>query len=85
MQPCFSYEELHGLAGSLERQADIGVSVADTVRSEAKTLRTHQLMSLAEAADKANSNLALPTMGMVFGMVLFLAYPIIQEISQAFR
>ena len=85
MADTYALDELHGLAGSLERQADIGVSVAETVRSEAKTLRARQLMSLAEAADKANSNLALPTMGMVFGMVLFLAYPIIQEISQAFR
>ncbi|MEP7114624.1 MAG: hypothetical protein ABI862_15260 [Ilumatobacteraceae bacterium] len=84
MAETYDLAELHGLAGSLERQADIGISVADTVRAEAKALRSRQLMDLAEAADKANSNLSLPTMGMVFGMVLFLAYPVVQQISQAF-
>ena len=35
-------------------------------------------------ADKANANLSLPTMGMVFGMVLFLAYPVMTQIADAF-
>ena len=34
-----------------------------------------QLADITDRADKANANLSLPTMGMVFGMVLFLAYP----------
>jgi Flp pilus assembly protein TadB len=80
----YEVPELFGLAGSLERQADIGVSVADTVRAEAKSLRNRQLTDLAEDADKANSNLSLPTMGMVFGMVAFLAYPVVSQISKAF-
>jgi Flp pilus assembly protein TadB len=84
MAETYDIPELFGLAGSLERQADIGISVADTVRAEAKSLRERQLTDLAEDADKANSNLSLPTMGMVFGMVAFIGYPVVVQISQAF-
>ena len=57
---------------------------AATIRTEAKSLRAKQLTELTDRADQANANLSLPTMGMVIGMVLFLAYPIMQQISDAF-
>ena len=49
-----------------------------------KALRDKQLLELGERADKANANLSLPTMGMVMGMVLFLGYPILTRIGEAF-
>jgi hypothetical protein len=68
----------------LEHQAAAGVSVAGTIRGEAKALRAKNLTALAEKADRANDNLQLPTIGMVFGMVLFLIYPIAHQILSAF-
>ncbi|MFN3255469.1 MAG: type II secretion system F family protein [Ilumatobacter sp.] len=84
MADTYDLPELRGLTTSLQRQANVGVSVATTIRTEAKSLRDKQLADLKDRADKANSNLSIPTMGMVFGMVLFLAFPIMQQISQAF-
>ena len=84
MAETYDLPELRGLTTSLQRQAGVGVSVAATIRSEAKSMRDKQLSDLKDRADKANSNLSLPTMGMVFGMVMFLAYPIMRQISDAF-
>lgn len=84
MADTYDLPELRGLTTSLQRQAGVGVSVAATVRTEAKSLRAKQLAELTDRADRANANLSLPTMGMVVGMVLFLAYPIMRQISEAF-
>ena len=84
MADSYDLPELRGLTTSLQRQAGVGVSVAATIRTEAKSLRAKQLTELKDRADQANANLSLPTMGMVIGMVLFLAYPIMQQISNAF-
>lgn len=84
MADAYDLDQLRGLATSLQRQAGVGVSVAATIRTEAKAMRARQLADITDRADKANANLSLPTMGMVFGMVLFLAYPVMQQISEAF-
>lgn len=84
MADTYNLPELRGLTTSLQRQAGVGVSVAATIRTEAKSLRAKQLAELTDRADQANANLSLPTMGMVVGMVLFLAYPIMRQISEAF-
>lgn len=84
MADTYDLNQLRGLTTSLQRQASVGVSVASTIRTEAKAMRTRQLADITDRADKANANLSLPTMGMVFGMVLFLAYPVMTQISRAF-
>ena len=84
MADTYDLDQLRGLATSLQRQAGVGVSVAATIRTEATAMRARQLADITDRADKANANLSLPTMGMVFGMVLFLAYPVMQQISAAF-
>ncbi|MEM9746876.1 MAG: hypothetical protein AAF945_09300, partial [Actinomycetota bacterium] len=66
------------------RQAGVGVNIATTIRAEARTLRSKQLADLTDAADKANANLSLPTMGMVLGVVVFIGYPIVTQILEAF-
>lgn len=75
---------LAGFASSLERQAMMGTSVAASVQEEAERLRQSQLADLTDRADQANANLSMPTMGMVVGMMLFLAYPIMLSVSAAF-
>ncbi len=84
MADTYDLDQLRGLATSLQRQAGVGVSVATTIRTEAAAMRARQLADITDRADRANANLSLPTMGMVFGMVLFLAYPVMQQISDAF-
>lgn len=84
MADTYDLPELRGLTTSLQRQSGVGVSVAATIRTEAKSLRAKQLGELTDRADQANANLSLPTMGMVIGMVLFLAFPIMRQISEAF-
>jgi tight adherence protein C len=84
MADTYDLDQLGGLATSLQRQAGVGISVAATIRTEAKAMRARQLADITDRADKANANLSLPTMGMVVGMVLFLAYPVMQQISEAF-
>lgn len=84
MAETYQLDELHGLANSMQRQAGVGVNVAGTIRAEARSLRAKQLSELAETADKANANLSLPTMGMVMGVVLFIGYPIVDQILSAF-
>ncbi|WP_420451661.1 hypothetical protein [Ilumatobacter sp.] len=84
MSQTYDLPELRGLTTSLQRQAGVGVSVAATVRTEAAAMRARQLDELTDRADAANANLSLPTMGMVFGMVAFLAYPVVTQITEAF-
>ncbi len=84
MADTYDLDQLRGLATSLQRQAGVGVSVAATIRTEASAMRARQLADITDRADKANANLSLPTMGMVFGMVLFLAYPVMTQIADAF-
>jgi Flp pilus assembly protein TadB len=84
MAETYELDELLGLASSMQRQAGIGVNVSGTIRAEAKSLRAKQLGELADDANKANANLSLPTMGMVMGVVLFIGYPIVQQVLGAF-
>lgn len=84
MAETYQLDELQGLANSMQRQAGVGVNVAGTIRAEARSLRAKQLSELAETADRANANLSLPTMGMVMGVVMFIGYPIVEQILSAF-
>ena len=84
MAETYELDELEGLASSMGRQAGVGVNIATTIRAEARTLRSKQLADLTDAADKANANLSLPTMGMVLGVVVFIGYPIVTQILEAF-
>ena len=84
MAETYELDELQGLSNSMQRQAGIGVNVSGTIRAEARALRAKQLGELSEAANKANANLSLPTMGMVMGVVMFIGYPITAQVLGAF-
>lgn len=76
--------ELSEFAASVERQGMQGVSISDTVASLAGSMRAKALDELEREADKANANLAGPTIGFVVTTIVFLAYPLAQRISEAF-
>ncbi len=72
------------LAGSVERQGTHGVSITRTVASLAAAQRARALDELEREADRANANLAGPTVCFVVTTVVFLAYPLATRISEAF-
>ncbi len=80
----FGVRELSEFAASIERQGVQGVSISDTVASLATSMRAKALDELEREADKANANLAGPTIGFVVTTIVFLAYPLAQRISAAF-
>lgn len=80
----YDVRELCEFAGSLERQATQGVAIGDTALSLSVSMRRKALDDLERAADRANANLAGPTVGFVIATVVFLAYPLAQRISDAF-
>ena len=80
----YEIRELEEFASSVERQGLQGVSIGATVASMAVAMRERALDELERAADRANANLAGPTIGFVVATIAFLAYPLAQRISDAF-
>lgn len=80
----YEVRELCEFASSIERQGVHGVSIATTVATLAASMRTRALDQLERDADKANANLAGPTIGFVVTTVVFLAYPLATRIGEAF-
>ena len=79
-----SQRELCELAAAIERQGTQGVSISETVGSLARTMRERVLANLERDADRANANLAGPTVAFVCTTLVFLAYPLATRISAAF-
>ncbi len=80
----FRQRELCEFAGSIERQGTQGVSITDTVNSLAAAMRAKALDELERDADRANANLSGPTIGFVVATMVFLAYPLVVRIGEAF-
>jgi hypothetical protein len=80
----YGIRELEEFGTSVERQGLQGVSIGATVASMAVAMRERALDELERAADRANANLAGPTIGFVVATIAFLAYPLAQRISDAF-
>lgn len=79
-----SQRELCELATAIERQGTQGVSIAETVATLARSMRERVLADLERDADRANANLAGPTVAFVCTTLVFLAYPLAARISEAF-
>ncbi|MEN9506913.1 MAG: hypothetical protein RI958_2839 [Actinomycetota bacterium] len=79
-----SQRELCELATAIERQGTQGVSISDTVATLARAMRERVLADLERDADRANANLAGPTVAFVCTTLVFLAYPLVSRISEAF-
>lgn len=80
----YDVRELCEFAASVERQGLQGVSIGSTVSTLAAAMRAKALDQLERDADRANANLAGPTIGFVVTTVVFLAYPLALRISEAF-
>lgn len=80
----YDQRELCELATSIERQGMHGVSISDTVATLATSMRERALDELEREADRANANLAGPTVCFVCTTIVFLAFPLAMRISEAF-
>jgi Flp pilus assembly protein TadB len=80
----YDVRELTEFATSVERQGLQGVSIGSTVATLAEAMRARALDQLERDADRANANLAGPTIGFVVTTIVFLAYPLALRISEAF-
>ncbi|MFZ9629594.1 MAG: hypothetical protein ACO3C1_09630 [Ilumatobacteraceae bacterium] len=80
----YDVRELTEFATSVERQGLQGVSIGSTVATLAESMRARALDQLERDADRANANLAGPTIGFVVTTIVFLAYPLALRISEAF-
>lgn len=80
----YGIRELSELATSVERQSTQGVAVRDSVEALAASMRATALDQLERDADRANANLSGPTAGFVVATIVFLAYPLVQRINEAF-
>lgn len=80
----FQQRELCEFAASIERQGTQGVSIVDTVNTLATAMRAKALDELERDADRANADLAGPTIGFVVATVVFLAFPLAVRIGEAF-
>jgi Flp pilus assembly protein TadB len=80
----YDRRELSELGASIERQGMQGVSITDTVSTLAEAMRAKALDELERDADRANANLAGPTVGFVITTIVFLAYPLALRIGEAF-
>jgi hypothetical protein len=80
----YHQRELSELGASIERQGTQGVSITDTVTTMATAMRERTLDELEREADRANANLAGPTVCFVVTTIVFLAYPLAMRIGDAF-
>jgi Flp pilus assembly protein TadB len=76
--------ELCEFATAVERQGTQGVSITESVITLARAMRERSLDELERDADRANANLAGPTMCFVVTTIVFLAYPLAIRIGDAF-
>lgn len=76
--------ELGELAEAIERQGVLGVGVAETVARLARTMRERHLAEIERDAERANADLAGPTLVFVLTTVVFLGYPLAMRIGTAF-
>jgi Flp pilus assembly protein TadB len=72
--------ELSELAASVRLAGEQGARIKASLAAKASSLRGHQLAEVEEAAQSATERMALPTVLMFTGFLLFIGYPAVAEI-----
>lgn len=73
--------ELRDLASAIERSSSLGASTRDSVSSIAASMRSRTLDETERNADRNSNQMFGPTYLFVVGFVFFLAWPIMQRVS----
>jgi Flp pilus assembly protein TadB len=80
----YDCRELEDLASSVAHVARIGVGVETTVAAVATRMRQVALDDMQRVADRQTASMVGPTVMFVAGVVLFLGYPLVIRIFDAF-
>lgn len=75
--------ELSELASSISLAGSHGARIRASLAAKADTLRGHQVAETEAAAEAATERMTIPLAVLLFGFLVFIAYPAIQQITSA--
>lgn len=73
--------ELAELAASVELAGSHGARIRASLAAKADTLRGHQVAETEAAAESATERMTIPVAVLLFGFLVFIAYPAVQQIT----
>lgn len=73
--------ELAELAASVALAGSQGARIRASLAAKADTLRGHQVAETEAAAESATERMTIPVAVLLFGFLLFVAYPAVQQIT----
>jgi Flp pilus assembly protein TadB len=73
--------ELAELAASVALAGSQGARIRASLAAKADTLRGHQIAETEAAAESATERMTIPVAVLLFGFLLFVAYPAVQQIT----
>ena len=74
-------EELAELAASVELAGSQGARIRASLAAKADSLRGHQIAETEAAAEAATERMTIPVAVLLFGFLVFIAYPAVQQIT----
>jgi Flp pilus assembly protein TadB len=74
-------DELAELAASIELAGSHGARIRASLAAKADSLRGHQVAETEAAAEAATERMTIPVAVLLFGFLLFVAYPAVQQIT----
>lgn len=73
--------ELRELAASVELAGSQGARIRASLAAKADSLRGHQIAETEAAAEAATERMTIPVAVLLFGFLVFIAYPAVQQIT----
>lgn len=73
--------ELAELAASVSLAGSHGARIRSSLAAKADTLRGHQIAETEAAAEAATERMTVPVAVLLFGFLIFIAYPAVQQIT----
>jgi len=74
--------ELAELAASVSLAGSHGARIRASLAAKADTLRGHQIAETESAAEAATERMTIPVAVLLFGFLIFIAYPAVAQITQ---
>ncbi len=74
-------EELAELAASVELAGSQGARIRASLAAKADSLRGHQVAETEAAAEAATERMTIPVAVLLFGFLVFITYPAVQQIT----
>lgn len=69
------------LAASVELAGSQGARIRASLAAKADSLRGHQVAETEAAAEAATERMTIPVAVLLFGFLVFIAYPAVQQIT----